>query len=144
MGTNYYWMWKIDQICSTCGHRSEQETRQHIGKSSAGWTFGLHVYPSAGIHTLEAWIHVISVEYMNGHIENEYGKVISLEKMLITIINRQGAGSLGQLGINEEWYRQNYAEPGPQGLSRRKIGGGSLGVVGHGEGTWDYIEGDFS
>ena len=36
----------------------------------------------------------------------------------------------------------NYAEPGPNGLVRAKING--VHCIGHGEGTWDYITGEFS
>ena len=39
MGTNYYLR---QQPCSQCGHVPAE---LHIGKSSAGWNFGLRIYP---------------------------------------------------------------------------------------------------
>lgn len=39
MGTNYYLR---QPPCSQCGHRGAE---LHIGKSSAGWNFGLRIYP---------------------------------------------------------------------------------------------------
>ena len=39
MGTNYYLR---QSPCSQCGHVAAE---LHIGKSSAGWNFGLRIYP---------------------------------------------------------------------------------------------------
>jgi len=36
----------------------------------------------------------------------------------------------------------NQAEPGPDGLARHKVNDGHC--IGHGEGTWDLIIGEFS
>ena len=38
MGTNYYW--QESEPCAACGRGYEQV---HVGKSSAGWCFSLHV-----------------------------------------------------------------------------------------------------
>jgi hypothetical protein len=38
MGTNYYWR---DAPCNECGRYDEH----HVGKSSAGWSFGFRAYP---------------------------------------------------------------------------------------------------
>ena len=56
----------------------------HIGKSSAGWHFGLCIYPELGINNLEDWKR----EFNNpdNEIIDEYwinpGDIISAEKML--------------------------------------------------------------
>ena len=42
MGTNYYLR---QPPCSQCGHMPAEI---HVGKSSAGWNFGLRVYPKIG------------------------------------------------------------------------------------------------
>jgi len=86
MGTNYY-LQKKSGTCQTCGHCSEDP--KHIGKSSGGWCFSLHVYPEENITTVT--------------IVNEYGETIS---------------------------------------PRHRVDGKHC--VGHGEGTWDYIIGEFS
>jgi len=38
LGTNYYW--QESEPCAACGRGYEQV---HVGKSSAGWCFSLHV-----------------------------------------------------------------------------------------------------
>ena len=50
MGTNYYLYQKPD--CECCGRPFEP---LHIGKSSAGWCFALHIMPEDGISTLLDW-----------------------------------------------------------------------------------------
>ena len=47
MGTNYYLRLKV------CPHCAKPEKTIHIGKSSVGWCFGLHVIPEDGIHDLD-------------------------------------------------------------------------------------------
>lgn len=50
MGTNYYLHTKPD--CECCGRGFEP---LHIGKSSGGWCFSLHVMPEDNINTLDDW-----------------------------------------------------------------------------------------
>lgn len=50
MGTNYYLQEKPP--CDKCGREFE---RLHIGQSSAGWCFALHVIPELGINNLADW-----------------------------------------------------------------------------------------
>jgi len=50
MGTNYY-LYPASP-CKACGRSYEAK---HIGKSSAGWCFLLHVIPEEGINDLEDW-----------------------------------------------------------------------------------------
>lgn len=73
MGTNYYWI-KEDTTCPHCGRRDHDEVRIHIGKSSCGWCFSLHVDPSIGIRSLDDWIE----RFDTGFIEDEYGDRLSV------------------------------------------------------------------
>lgn len=110
MGTNYYLHEKPD--CECCGRSFEP---LHIGKSSYGWCFSLHVMP--GIKTLDDWRNRWSMP--GSYIRNEYGDLVSVADMELIITGRRG----------------------PNGLLRHQIDGH---CVGHGEGTWDYISGEFS
>ena len=56
MSTNYYLHKPSTTQCNHCGHDPESENNIiHIGKSSHGWCFALHVYPELDINTLEDW-----------------------------------------------------------------------------------------
>lgn len=114
MGCNYYA--RINP-CPTCGHSRE---KLHIGKSSWGWAFTLHVIPEEGINTLEDWERILSGE--NVGIYDEYGDNVSLADLLDTIKDR-----------DKKW---------PTGARRHDIDG--IHCIGHGEGSWDYIKGEFS
>ena len=101
MGTNYYWHEK--QPCETCGHAAEPK---HIGKSSMGWHFTLHVYPEDGINTFEDWQKLYS---SGGTILDEYGDNVSPENMTDKISDRRRddpikdfdfAGNDAQVGYN--------------------------------------------
>lgn len=130
MGTNYY----LKQ--NTCPHCGRGDEPLHIGKSSAGWCFSLRVHPEERLLNLGDWIQRWNQPHAK--IENEYGDLIPPDEMLDRITNRGWEGK----ELNEPgWYRANHAEPGPNGLSRHALGGS---CVGHGEGTWDLIKGEFS
>lgn len=128
MGTNY-------NLIKTCSHCKHQESR-HIGKSSSGWVFALHVYPDEGIQDLADWALLWSGP--NVEIRDEYNQVVSPEEMLQGIIER-GSDEPPRPGFD---YSSNYAEPGPNNLVRSKVDGSRC--VGHGSGTWDLFVGDFS
>lgn len=114
MGTNYYLHQKPD--CECCGRPFEP---LHIGKSSGGWCFSLHVMPDDNVNTLDDWRQLWGQE--GAYIRNEYGEKVSITEMLHVIVNR----------------RWRDAEP-----QRHEIDG--IHCVGHGPGTWDYITGEFS
>ena len=75
MGTNYYLV--------------TEEGRKHIGKSSGGWCFSLHVYPEEDINDLQDWIPFWNQLTPDKHIEDEYGAIITGEGMLIIICERK-------------------------------------------------------
>ena len=132
MGTNYYYIPKPP--CECCGREYE---RIHIGKSSAGWCFSLNVIPEDNINDLNDWKVLWQVP--ESRIMNEYGEDISVQDMILIITDRKRKNP-------PTWslscYNQNYAQPGPNNLVRAKID--HHHCVGHGEGTWDLITGDFS
>src|SRR5574337_656967 len=140
MDTNYYLHAKAP--CECCGRPYEP---LHIGKSVVGWCFALHVIPKLGLDSLKAWMRAFDVQ--GTVIYNEYDEKVGVEEML-RIITKRGrepeweANWYRGYPSEQDFHRCNYSERGPSGLLRVRIGLGHC--VGHGEGTWDYIEGEFS
>ena len=130
MGTNYYVVDETD-YCKYCG-KGKKEV--HLGKSSAGWCFALNVYPEKGINN---WADIL--DYVKDkQIYNEYGDLISVEKFIDVVTNRSWAAKKTDF---DHFLEVNQAELGPNNLLRHKISGF---CIGHGEGTYDYMVGDFS
>ena len=138
MGTNYY---VVEDVCKHCG-RGDDEI--HIGKSSAGWCFSLHVTPEDDINSLDDWKKF----WAGKEIRDEYGDKITEDRMLDVITNR-GSKDNGRdwdelpWGYDswEKFHLDNHSRQGPRGLLRHLIGDH---CVGNGEGTWDLIPGEFS
>ena len=131
MGTNYYL--KKPPTCEHCGSGEEE---LHIGKSSAGWCFSLHVIPHESINELSDWEDLWNNP--DNIIVDEYGRETTPYQMMDVITNR-GREHTG--AHSREFYKQNGALPGPNNLLRHRLG---RNCNGHGEGTWDLITGDFS
>lgn len=123
MGTNYY---------AEC----ESKTSFHIGKSSAGWCFSLHVLPEEGLRSWGDWKRLLALP--STIIRDEYQEILSYEKFFEVVENRFWNRSI----YENDFLSQNNASVGPRGLLRRNVDG--VHCVGHGEGTWDYLPGDFS
>ena len=138
MGINYYFN---REVCESCGRAEEV---LHIGKSSAGWCFSLHVDEFAGINSLDDWLELFKEP--NSVIENEDGEVLSNSEMQNIICCRKSEETFDKVPYGykswEEFHRSNHSEPGPNGLLRHKIDSGFC--VGHGSGTWDLLPGEFS
>lgn len=141
MGTNYY---LHSPKCEHCGHT---EKPLHIGKSSGGWCFSIHVIPEEYINNLNVWR---SLWEMPGRwIENEYGERIPIDEMEEIITQRSWQPDFDSRKWNSmncyrdeaHFHELNNSERGPNNLLRHKIG---PHCAGHGEGTWDYINGEFS
>lgn len=133
MGTNYYLR---APKCFHCG--KEEESPIHLGKSSVGWCFSLHVSPENGISCWEDIQQLIEDKLCEEWcIKNEYGDQISLVDFIKTVTKRSG---------NRPWEGDalliNHAIQGPNNLARHVIDGWHC--IGHGEGTYDYIIGEFS
>lgn len=133
MGTNYY-------------HVVRGKPDRHIGKSSGGWCFALHVYPEDGINTLVDWIKVLG---KGGRILNEYRERITFKTFFEAVAkrhwntpsNEERAVKAGYTSL-AHFHEANHSEPGPNNLLRSKVDGKHC--IGHGDGTWDYIIGEFS
>lgn len=137
MGTNFY-LYK--DVCSHCGRGDDPK---HIGKSSGGWTFALHVYPEEGIKDLSDWIPLFKDP--DHTIKNEYGERLTADEMKAVITERSWKASTKVPEGYDSWkhfHDSNYSELGPNGLMRAKID--HQRVIGHGEGTWDLMVGEFS
>lgn len=142
MGTNYY-LYK--DVCPVCKRGDDP---LHIGKSSAGWCFGLHVYPEASWETeqviegLDAWKALWAQE--GSIIKDEYGDIVTAEQMENIVTKRSTTHTYPDMFYKtaEEFYEENHAAPGPNGLARHRIDGRFC--IGHGEGTWDLLVGEYS
>lgn len=134
LGTNYYWQ-PPESICDSCGHSTQS---LHIGKSSAGWVFALHVIPEQSILTLEDWERTWR-DGSGGRIEDEYGRKIDLEEMRQIITKRSFPDRPSR--VNPALLERNGAIRGPHGLIRSRVGANCLA---HGEGTWDLHRGEFA
>ena len=134
MGTNYYLK---QNVCPTCGRGEDL----HIGKSSMGWHFALQVYPDDNINTLEDWKPL----FKSGEIRDEYDRLITEEEMLKGITERKrdkwNKEAYGYTSW-EDFHRQNNSERGLNNLLRHKVDGRFC--IGNGEGTYDYMIGEFS
>ena len=130
MGINYYL--EVDS-CNACGRSRE---RLHIGKSSAGWCFSLHVIPERGINSLNDW-EMLWADH-DTKIVDEYGAIKTVDEMKDTILNRGDPIHPTERLVDVTL--DNDALPGPNGLLRHKIGSH---CVGHGDGTYDLIPGEF-
>lgn len=75
MGTNFYLR---QTACSGCGRFDEH----HIGKRSAGWSFGFHGYrpdedathPLGPVRSRADWVRAVGV--FDGSVVDEYGRVV--------------------------------------------------------------------
>ena len=131
MSTNYYHVKPASDPCACC-KRFDPEVVTHVGLSSTGWTFALHV--TDDLKSLDDW--KAKFKEHGSLIRDEYNRVVPVEEMLSIITER---------GFRREQpfdYNSNFAEPGPCGLARRKVDGKYC--IGQGEGTWDLCAGDFS
>jgi hypothetical protein len=138
MGTNYYW--KEGPDCPTC---RRSFTGKHIGKSSHGWTFALHVYPDQGIDDIEDWEKLW--QKAGSMIIDEYGEKLGADEMRQIITSRAReerwhARPYGHISW-ENFHLENQSLPGPYGLIRSQL---NYRCIKHGVGTWDCHVGDFS
>lgn len=135
MGTNYYY-YRHDQPEGT-----SQADALHIGKSSGGWCFALHVIPEQRINTLMDWKRLFMVQ--GSRIEDEYGSEVTVDQMLAVITKRQGHAD-----VKSRWtydvLDRNYAVHGPNNLVRCEVSVRAPHCVGHGPGTYDYFTGEFN
>lgn len=120
MSTNYYFHKRDLEPCSACG-RGYDSDLLHIGKSSYGRVFSLHVIPDLGLNDWPDWERFL--RDTDGEIRDEYRKALSLDELRQIVTDRSWHGA-------------------PDRLRRGKIDG--VFCVGHGAGTWDLLAGEFS
>jgi len=137
MGTNYYYYNK--KPCPQCGRTDDP---MHIGKSSAGWCFSLHVEPGI-INNLDDWRELFKKD--GSFIKDEYGHNILVPEMLKEIEQRAWARLpdewyIGHYKTEADFHEFNHSERGSNGLLRHKI---DSHCIGHGKGTWDLFAGEF-
>ena len=128
MGTNYYARKK---------DRPEETPwvtpiTQHIGKSSAGWCFTLCVNT---FKSLDEWKEVFNDPTIE--IVDEYEDIVEPSEMIKKITERSFSRERSSLE------NPVYTVFGSNGLIRHTINP-SRGCIGHGEGTWDLMTGNFS
>jgi hypothetical protein len=135
MGINYYFYSKPP--CPHCGLLGD---KVHIGKSSYGWCFSLHVahqpphYDEENLpFDWDGWKELIK----SGYVQDEDGAPVTAEDMINIVECRTGS----KIVWSDDMYAMNSAVPGPANLARHALG---RHCVGHGTGTWDYIVGTFS
>ena len=137
MGTNYY---LERNVCPECGKADES---WHIGKSSAGWCFALHIMPDRDIHDLPDWLN--EFEDTGTRIIDEYGREVSAKDM-VSIITERGRDPVPDKPYHysswAEFHRMNQSEWGPNHMLIARIDGNHC--TGHGKGTWSLNTGEFS
>ncbi len=138
MGTNFYLRSLASPPCPTCGHAGEPQ-ELHIGKSSAGWNFGLRIHPElsaehravfgvASINELDDWKPLFELFL----IFDEYGDAVTADVLLKSITERSHPnGLLSRLTAGPE-------HMGPYGYLRQP------GELLAGKGTYDLCNYEFS
>lgn len=150
MGTNYY----VKTGKKIFYNGFDVDEILHIGKSSHGWYFSLHVIPWKNINTLRDWLPYLQ----GGEIHNEYGEYIPFEVML-NAIKQTGDAQLGHWGLKDtkeephtkyEQYVGYRVYQGECGLHYVQEDSHSLSIK-HTlpdetdiKGLYVYVEGDFS
>ena len=113
MGMNYY-AWQ--DICKCCG---KPEHNLHIGKSSWGWKFALHVIEyDQELRGLDEWKAFLKRDDVV--IKDEDNEVLTYDMMIDIIMNRDHHKTDGELRDSTGYDGHNY--------------GGD---------TYDLVEGDF-
>ena len=138
MGTNYY---LYDR--QTCLHCGKEPDPIHIGKSSYGWCFALHIIPEESINDLKDWEKLWG--FPGAVIKDEYHREISTEGMKDIVTKRSYESTTSDrfsyYKNEEDFHKVNDSIMGPFGLCRAKL---SSTCIKHGNGTWDCIKGEFS
>jgi hypothetical protein len=143
MGTNYYWQPK-QELCECCKRPLEgQPESLHIGKSSGGWDFSMRIYPELGINNISDWVG----KWLEpgSKIYNEYEDEETLEDMLRCVMLRKRGRPIEDkpYGYDSwaEFHLQNQSMLSHSGLLRPLL---STHCHSYGEGSWVYINRDFS
>lgn len=78
MGTNFYWIDNQIVCPNPCAHCNQEPI--HVGKRSAGWSFGFRGWRDAEespfgivVDTRKVWAHIMRTR--SGILRNEYGDI---------------------------------------------------------------------
>ncbi len=140
MGTNYYAR-KMENVCSHCG-RGDTVEQLHVGKSSGGWCFALHVIPERGLNSLEDWKAYLQQNCIALYSDSD---IMIEHHELIKIITERSWPNKQLPSSYRSWrdfHALNHSFDGPNDLVRYAID--RTHCVGHGDGTWDLMIGEFS
>lgn len=83
MGTNYY---VVEDVCPHCNRGAD---KIHIGKSSGGWPFTVHVIPENGINSWQDWHTFLK----DKNIQDEYGRNVSLDELNELVVSKRMYGN---------------------------------------------------
>ena len=124
MGTNFY-------LRERGTKTDDLDAALHIGKSSQGWCFALHVIPEEGLFDLPDWERKFrDPKY---EIIDEYRKPVSVDEMIFWITQRSFPRPWDPADL-----ARNSAVAGPNNLARHTY------CATPGAGTWDCCRGEFS
>lgn len=157
MGTNYYVTPIENKLSEIPDTMVNEDGLIHVGKSSMGWCFSLHVYPLYDIMCFRDVCAFIQ-DYSAG-IVDEYGDDVSYSDLIDVIVKRKrkplefprkAFDLLGVPAFNNLQEFVSYHENKPHSccfwdyennLFRHRIVQGHC--IGNGKGTYDYIIGEF-
>jgi hypothetical protein len=154
MGTNYYLRRPMPASSDTpCGydfrwyHREgytpAQQEQIHLGKSSYGWVFALHVYPNAGVRSWDDVQTLCRVLTENGWVlVDEYGDNLSVEDFIAVVTDRDPIEPSDERTPYSRAVADDSLYDGVVGLWRSRPDGQYC--LGNGTGTWDFHFGSFS
>jgi len=139
VGTNHY---LHRNVCPYCQRGTDQI---HIGKDSAGWCYGLHVYPNGlpdqenrKITCLDDWEAYLYQRVAEGDVlRDEYHQDMTVADWVDLVVNRKWDRPLDDVQSGRYTYKV-----GPNGCLRHPVDG--TFCIGHGDGPWDYLVGTFS
>ncbi len=146
MGTNYYLHYNEEVVgeCCSCGQTIKKQKIRHLGKSSGGWHFALHVYPDEMICDFDDVLNEIKrARASGGVVKDEYNVEYTFDEFFDVVTKRSRAEKVDYswYGSKKRFLDSNSAEEGLNNLVRARVG---RHCIGHGEGTYDYFVGEFS
>jgi len=113
MGTNYYF--SARPPCPTCGRPHEQ---LHIGKSSFGWRFSLHVGRGDFDEVPTSWAGWIELFKTPGSvITDEYGRTVDVDTMVQVVTKRDDYKADGRLRRHHDQLCIGHPEDGDYDLT---------------------------
>lgn len=132
MGTNYYIQERCPNACKHC-----TPYKQHLGKSSVGWVFGVRASTPYEMNYPEGQYKIITdeddfvelIQMPNMQITNEYGDDVSGDEFLQLITYKRAGQPFG--GEGEVLLRRDDPRFGP---SRKTVNGD----------RWDLLYFEFS